>query len=60
MIEVERYLTGDEYKTDLWAATKNVSAKMVKKAKKKQQLVARFRALLKRAAIAVQRKVSSR
>ncbi|UCE60655.1 MAG: hypothetical protein JSU63_02670 [Phycisphaerales bacterium] len=50
MLEVEKYLTGAEYHTDLWAATENVVNRMEKLAKKKRDLVVRFRGLLKRAA----------
>ncbi len=50
MVEIERYLTGGEYRTDLWAATVNVLDKMKKLSKRKRELVARFGALLKRAA----------
>jgi len=50
MLEVVPYHVGEEFETDVWAATKNVIGRMAKLAKKKPRQVARFRALLKRAA----------
>jgi len=50
MLEVVPYHVGEEFETDVWAATKNVISRMAKLAKKKPEQVARFRALLKRAA----------
>lgn len=50
MTQIERYFTGDQYRTDLWAATGNMLRRMERASKKKHELVARFIALLKRAA----------
>ena len=50
MPDVRPLEEGQCYKTDLWAASNNVLREMLKLAKKKHQMVMRFRALLKRGA----------
>jgi hypothetical protein len=50
MHEVEPFLEGSEYQTDVWAATDRVLDEMDKLRKKKAVLVARFLKLLERCA----------
>lgn len=50
MVEVEPYLVGDMYTTDVWAATDQVVGEMLKLAKKKRENVERFRKLIKKCA----------
>lgn len=50
MIEVEPLHEGDEFKTDVWAATKQVIERMVKAIRKDRDAVERFRRLIHRAA----------
>jgi hypothetical protein len=50
MVKLEPYLVGEQYKTDVWAATSQVIGEMLKLAKKKRELVIRFRKLLEKCA----------
>lgn len=50
MIEVEPLHEGDRFKTDVWAATDQVLGAMVKLAKRKRELVMRFKKLVERCA----------
>lgn len=50
MIKVEPLFEGDEFQTDVWAATDQVVRAMVKLANKKRELVLRFNGLIERCA----------